>query len=100
VSWRRDARGDRVGGWAMVRHALERLNPFGHTHDASDSVDDALASNEEGIRALKISLAALMATALLQAVVVAFSGSVALLADTIHNFGDALTALPLWSPSR
>lgn len=77
-------------------HALSHLNPFGHSHEASDSVDDALASNEEGIRALKISLVALMVTALLQAVVVAFSGSVALLADTIHNFGDALTALPLW----
>ena len=79
-----------------MRHALSHLNPFGHSHEASDSVDDALASNEEGIRALKISLVALMATALLQSVVVAFSGSVALLADTIHNFGDALTALPLW----
>ena len=87
---------DRGGTWARTRHALSHLNPFGHSHDSSDSVDDALASNEEGIRALKISLVALMATALLQAVVVLFSGSVALLADTIHNFGDALTALPLW----
>ncbi len=84
------------GSWARLRHEISRLNPFGHSHESSDSVDDALASNEEGIRALKISLVALMATALLQAVVVAFSGSVALLADTIHNFGDALTALPLW----
>lgn len=79
-----------------LSHGLSHLNPFGHSHDSSDSVDDALASNEEGIRALKISLGVLMATALLQVVVVAFSGSVALLADTIHNFGDALTALPLW----
>jgi len=79
-----------------VLHGLSHLNPIGHSHDSSDSVDDALASNEEGIRTLKISLAALMVTALLQAVVVAFTGSVALLADTIHNFGDALTALPLW----
>jgi cation diffusion facilitator family transporter len=59
-------------------------------------VDDALESNEVGIRALKISLVVLMVTALLQVIVVAFSGSVALLADTIHNFGDALTAVPLW----
>lgn len=79
-----------------MRHAFSHLNPFGHSHDSADSVDDALASNEEGIRALKISLVVLMVTALLQVVVVAFSGSVALLADTIHNFGDALTALPLW----
>jgi cation diffusion facilitator family transporter len=59
-------------------------------------VDDALESSEVGIRALKVSLVALMVTALLQSVVVAFSGSVALLADTIHNFSDALTAVPLW----
>lgn len=82
--------------WTRLRHELSHLNPFGHSHDSSDSVDDALASNEEGIRALKVSLVALMATALLQTIVVVFSGSVALLADTIHNFGDALTALPLW----
>ena len=88
---------DGGGWWAKLRHGLSHLNPFGHSHDSSDSVDDALASNEEGIRALKISLAALMVTALLQSVVVALSGSVALLADTIHNFGDALTALPLWA---
>ena len=84
------------GLWARARHAVSHLNPLGHSHEASDSVDDALASNEEGIRTLKISLVALMVTALLQSVVVVISGSVALLADTIHNFGDALTALPLW----
>ena len=84
------------GRLRKMGHALSHLNPFGHSHDSSDSVDDALKSNEEGIRALKISLVALLVTALLQSVVVAFSGSVALLADTIHNFGDALTALPLW----
>ncbi len=83
-------------GWSRLRHSLSHVNPFGHSHDASDSVDDALESNEVGIRALKISLVVLMITALLQIIVVAFSGSVALLADTIHNFGDALTAVPLW----
>lgn len=82
--------------WTRLRHGLSHLNPFGHSHEASDSVDDALESNEVGIRALKISLVVLMVTALLQVIVVAFSGSVALLADTIHNFGDALTAVPLW----
>jgi cation diffusion facilitator family transporter len=59
-------------------------------------VDDALESSEAGIRALKVSLVILMATAFFQVVIVAFSGSVALLADTIHNFSDALTAVPLW----
>lgn len=88
--------GDQEGLWARIRHGLSHLNPFGHSHEASDSVDDALESNEVGIRALKISLVALMITAVLQAAVVAFTGSVALLADTIHNFGDALTAVPLW----
>lgn len=87
---------ERTRRWARLRHGLSHLNPLGHSHDASDSVDDALESNEVGIRALKISLVALMVTALLQVIVVAFSGSVALLADTIHNFGDALTAVPLW----
>jgi len=67
-----------------------------HSHDSSDSVDSALESNAQGIRALKISLVALLVTALAQAVVVYFTGSVALLADTIHNFSDALTAVPLW----
>lgn len=67
-----------------------------HSHDAADSVDSALESSADGIRALKISLVGLGVTALLQGVVVAFSGSAALLADTIHNFSDALTAFPLW----
>ena len=67
-----------------------------HSHDPADSVDDAMESSAKGIRALKISLAVLAATALLQLVVFAWSGSVALLADTVHNFSDALTAVPLW----
>jgi len=67
-----------------------------HSHDAADSVDSALESSAEGIRALKISLLALGLTAVAQLVVVIASGSVALLADTIHNFSDALTAVPLW----
>ena len=67
-----------------------------HSHDSADSVDAALESSAEGIRALKISLVALLVTAVLQAIVVVFTGSVALLADTIHNFSDALTAVPLW----
>lgn len=84
------------GRWSRLGHGLSHLNPFGHSHESSDSVDDALESSEVGIRTLKLSLVALMATALFQAVIVAFSGSVALLADTIHNFSDALTAVPLW----
>lgn len=67
-----------------------------HSHDSADSVDSALEASSQGIRAVKISLVALAVTALLQVLVVAISGSVALLADTIHNFSDALTAVPLW----
>ena len=66
-----------------------------HSHDAGDSIDSALTTSAQGMRALKISLAALGVTALFQVVIVAISGSVALLADTIHNFSDALTAIPL-----
>jgi cation diffusion facilitator family transporter len=67
-----------------------------HSHDAADSIDDALEASVEGVRALKISLFVLLGTTLLQFVIVLISGSVALLADTIHNFSDALTAVPLW----
>jgi cation diffusion facilitator family transporter len=67
-----------------------------HTHDAADSIDDALEASEQGVRALKISLFMLLGTSILQFIVVLGSGSVALLADTIHNFSDALTAVPLW----
>ncbi|GAA0736840.1 cation transporter [Dactylosporangium roseum] len=82
------------GRLAALRHRLGHiLAP--HSHDAADKVDPALESSREGIRALWISLAVLGATAAMQAVVVAFSGSVALLGDTLHNVADALTAVPL-----
>ena len=67
-----------------------------HSHDSADSVDSALEASTEGIRAVKISLLVLGLTALAQLIVVFLSGSAALLADTIHNFSDALTAVPLW----
>jgi len=66
-----------------------------HSHDAGDKVDAAMETSAQGMRALWISLAVLIATAALQAIVVAFSGSVALLGDTLHNAADALTAVPL-----
>jgi cation diffusion facilitator family transporter len=67
-----------------------------HSPDPGDSIDDALTSDTRGIRALKLSLLILGFTAVAQLAVVIVSGSVALLADTIHNFSDALTAIPLW----
>lgn len=65
----------------------------GHTHGA---VDPAFFATQQGIWAIKWSFIGLMATALFQVLIVILTGSVALLADTIHNFGDAATALPLW----
>jgi divalent metal cation (Fe/Co/Zn/Cd) transporter len=51
--------------------------------------------SQEGIRTVWLALAALMITSLLQIIIVVFSGSVALLADTVHNIGDALNSVPL-----
>lgn len=67
-----------------------------HSHDAADSLDSALESSAAGIRAVKISLLVLGLTTVVQIAIVVVSGSVALAADTIHNFSDALTAVPLW----
>ena len=64
----------------------------GHTHGI---VDPSITTSERGLWAIKWSFVGLAATAVLQLVVVFVSGSVALLADTIHNFGDAATAIPL-----
>jgi cation diffusion facilitator family transporter len=73
-------------------------HPHGHDHGHDHShgiVDPAIVTNDRGLWAVKWSFAALMATAVLQLFVVFVSGSVALLADTIHNFADATTAIPL-----
>jgi cation diffusion facilitator family transporter len=80
----------RPGVIERFRHVLRP-----HSHDATDKVDAAMEASAEGMRALWISLAVLAATALAQAAVVAISGSVALLGDTLHNAADALTAVPL-----
>ncbi|GGQ71038.1 cation diffusion facilitator family transporter [Streptomyces flaveolus] len=79
---------------ASRRHRLAHLLAP-HSHESGDRIDPALESSARGLRALWVSLAVLGATALAQAVVVAVSGSVALLGDTVHNTADALTAVPL-----
>jgi cation diffusion facilitator family transporter len=79
----------RQSALAAIRHLFST-----HSHDPAESIDSVTA-NKAGMRALVISLGGLGVTALLQVAVVALSGSVALLADTVHNFSDALTALPL-----
>jgi len=66
----------------------------GHGHGHS-LVDDSIKRSREGLRAVALALLILAATAALQAVVFVASGSVALLADLIHNIGDAATAIPL-----
>jgi cation diffusion facilitator family transporter len=71
-----------------------------HSHDAKDSLDQALEASSDGIRAVALSLVILLLTAGIQALVVVASGSVALLGDTLHNAADALTALPLWMAFR
>ncbi|MEU5023394.1 cation diffusion facilitator family transporter [Streptomyces milbemycinicus] len=82
------------GRWSRWKHQVTHMvKP--HSHEAADKVDSAMESSAEGMRALWLSLAILGATAVFQTVVVLISGSVALLGDTIHNFADAMTALPL-----
>jgi cation diffusion facilitator family transporter len=66
----------------------------GHDH-SHGLVDPSIKRSREGVRAVALSLVVLLATALVQTAIFAATGSVALLADLIHNFGDALTAVPL-----
>jgi cation diffusion facilitator family transporter len=80
--------------WSRLTHAVSEVFG-GHSHDAADQVDEALEADADGRRALLISLVVLALTAGIQAVVVVFSGSIALLGDTLHNVADALTAVPL-----
>ncbi len=87
----RPGRGRRPAWPAALEHVFRP-----HGHDAAERVDQALAASADGIRAVKLSLLGLGLTAALQLVVVWFSGSAALLADTIHNVADASTAVPLW----
>jgi cation diffusion facilitator family transporter len=73
---------------SRIPHALRP-----HSHDGAGRVDAAM--DGAGLRALWVSAAALAATALIQAAVVAMSGSVALLSDALHNAIDALSVVPL-----
>ncbi len=76
---------------------LIEVIPFLHGHSHGEvKVDKAMETSDRGIWALKVSLVALGVTALFQLVIALLSGSVGLLADTIHNFSDAFTAVPLW----
>lgn len=79
------------GIWGWI---VQVFHLHGHEH-TSLNADPAFASNNEGIRTIWLALLALGATSLLQIGIVAFSGSVALLADTVHNIGDTLNSIPL-----
>lgn len=82
-----------------------RFQILGHDHPQNDAdthdhdhthgtLDPALLTTEKGIWAVKWSMVGLLLTALPQAAIVVLTSSIALLADTIHNFGDAATAVP------
>lgn len=73
-------------------HSHARGHAHGHSHGL---VDPSIKRSREGLRAVALSLIVLLATAVAQAVVFVATGSIALLADLIHNVGDALTAVPL-----
>src|SRR5262249_39625726 len=76
------------------KHA--RSHGHGHAHGHSHGlVADSIKRSRAGLRAVSVSLGVLGATAAIQAAVYVATGSVALLADLIHNFGDAVTAVPL-----
>lgn len=91
-------------GWSGHGHEHghgHRHDDHGHSHaHVHGAVDPGLLTTQRGIWAIKWSFAILAATAVLQIFVVWVSGSVALLADTIHNIGDAATAIPLWVAFR
>lgn len=82
------------GGWlSRLRSRLGHVAAHEHDHPPPSAILDTGAV---GVRATKVSLLGLGATASIQAVIVVISGSVALLSDTLHNLTDALTAIPLW----
>jgi len=77
-----------------AEHQHEHAHHAGHGH-SHGLVDRSIVRSREGVKAVSISLALLGLAAGVQVAIFVLSGSVALLADLIHNFGDALTALPL-----
>lgn len=82
------AHGTGLFGWLQDK--------FAHSHSIADKTDAAMESNERGIQTLKTTLIIMGLTAFFQMIIVFASGSVALMADMIHNFADATTSLPLW----
>ena len=82
---------DWLPGWLT-----SKIHIIGHGHDHRELASDrAFRENEQGIRTIWIALSILLVTALLQMLIVYFSGSVSLFADTAHNVGDGLNSIPL-----
>src|SRR5512133_3347268 len=80
----------------MYEHVHEGVEPVEHDHGhAHGLVDASIVGSKGGVRAVSISLAVLTVTAVVQTLIYTLTLSVALLADLIHNFGDASTAIPL-----
>lgn len=78
-------------GWTdRLKHVL-----VPHSHDANESIQSAEEAVGHGIRAAWVGLVGMMLTAAAQVAIVAISGSIALLADTVHNLGHAATTIPL-----
>lgn len=90
-----DIGGNGAGGHAGHDH--HGGGNHGHTHGV---IDATIATTTKGIWAIKWSFVILAITAAIQFAIVLLSGSVALLADMIHNVGDAVTAIPLWIAFR
>lgn len=88
----------------MFSHKDNHSHENNHQHDdhthTHGVIDASIITTQRGIWAIKWSFIILLFTALVQVIVIVLSGSVALLADTIHNFGDAATAIPLWIAFR
>ncbi len=85
---------DDGGLWVKIASALH-LPGYAHDH-GSLSQDSTFMNNELGIRTMKLALLTLGITTVLQVIIYLMSGSVALLADTVHNLGDGLNSIPLW----
>lgn len=73
-------------------HSHSHTHSHGHSHGL---VDRSIVRSRDGMKTVSISLAVLGAVTVIQLAIYVASGSVALLADLVHNFGDALTAVPL-----
>ncbi len=84
----------------MSAHASEHPSE-GHDHDGHGHghshglVDRSVLRSKDGLKTVGFSLGVLLLTSIAQGFIFVATGSVALLADLIHNFGDALTAIPL-----